>query len=409
MFYDGSNRAENRSRMVVFSADVDFIQTARSAFDTKVIRGFSIIENGLNGPATERATSDAAVVVVDVGSLEKRDKQLSELQHLMTRNGRDVPIVAVVDEFDEIIGRQLVQMRVADILVKPVAAIELLRTCTRLARTKSEESHIHTFLPVAGGVGATTLAIQSALTLLGGKGREGPSTCLVDLNFRQGACADYLDIEARLNLKELELNPERLDRQLLEGMLSYHSSGLAVIAAPNLPTEAASIEPDIIMGLLNVVCQSFDHIVVDMPKAWHLWTDNVLLGSNRLFLVGEATVPGLRKAKQLVENLSDRLGQRPWPKVIVNRFERRLFNPGLRHSDIARSLGDAFAGTVPYNHRLVREAIDRGVPLDAVRKNSDVAAAIKRLIIPRKPRKSNFLFQAFAPSSVAPLASRGNA
>ena len=61
------------------------------------------------------------------------------------------------------------------------------------------------------------------LTVSTGRGRA-----LIDLT---GACADYLDIEPRLNLNEIEPRPERLDRQLLEVMLSHHPSGLAVIAA----------------------------------------------------------------------------------------------------------------------------------------------------------------------------------
>jgi pilus assembly protein CpaE len=130
-----------------------------------------------------------------------------------------------------------------------------------------------------------------------------------------------------------------------------------------------------------------------MPKAWQLWTDSIVLGSNRLFLVSETTVPGVRKAQQLVQSISTRLGQQPHPKVIVNRFQRKLFGTGLTSADLAKTLGDAFACTVPYNYKLVREAIDRGLPLDEVQKNSDVAAAIRRLILPRKKAKSNSLFQ----------------
>lgn len=388
--------ARSKSRIIVFSADADFAQTARAAFDAKIIPGFSLIEGDLIGPALERVVSDAEVAIVDLVISDQNEQNLSTIERLMGRIGSKLPVIAVLDAFNETVARKLVQIRVADILVKPVAPIELLRACTRLVRTKNEESQIHTFLPAAGGVGTTILAIQSALTLLDSKSRGEPSTCLVDLNLHHGACVDYLDIEARLNLREIELNPERLDAQLLEGMLSYHSSGLAVVAAPNLPTESASVEPNIVMGLLNVVSQRFDQVVIDMPKAWHLWTDNIVLGSNRLFLVGDATVPGLRKAKQLAQTISDRLGQRPSPKVIVNRFERRLFSPGLRYADIARTLGDAFAGTVPYNRRLVCEAIDSGMPLDQIEKNSDIAAAIKGLIVPRRTANSSSFLQSLA-------------
>ena len=138
--------------------------------------------------------------------------------------------------------------------------------------------------------------------LLLNSGAHGKTaTCLVDLDFQHGACADYLDIEPRLNLGEIEPRPERLDRQLLEVMISQHPSGLAVVAAPNRPAEMRSFDPDVVTRLLDLVSSHFDYVVFDMPRTWFSWTDSVLLGSNKLFIVSETTVPGLRHAKQLVE------------------------------------------------------------------------------------------------------------
>ena len=111
-------------------------------------------------------------------------------------------------------------------------------------------------------------------------------------------------------------------------MLSHHASGLAVIAAPNRPAEMRSFDPDVVTRLLDLVSSHFDYVVIDMPRTWFSWTDSVLLGSNRLFIVSEMTVPGLRHAKQLVAAIRERLGDGPQPQVIVNRFEQRLFAPG---------------------------------------------------------------------------------
>ena len=69
-------------------------------------------------------------------------------------------------------------MRVADFLVKPVAPVELVRTCARVARGRprrgTTEAQIYTFLPAAGGAGVTTLAIQTAMLLLKGGQRRKP-------------------------------------------------------------------------------------------------------------------------------------------------------------------------------------------------------------------------------------------
>ena len=239
----------------------------------------------------------------------------------------------------------------------------------------------------SGGAGVTTLAIETALLLLQSGARGRPGTCLVDLNFQNGTCADYLDLEPRLDLKEIEPRPERLDRQLLEIMLSHHASGLAVIAAPPRPAEMRSFDPEMVTRLLDLVSSNFDYVVIDMPRTWFSWTDSVLLGSNRLFIVSEMTVPGLRHAKQMVAAIRERLGEGPSPQVIVNRFEQRLFSPGLKKSDIEQALGADFAAVIPNHYRLVREAIDRGVPIAEVKPGNAISTQLKKLILPQNTRK----------------------
>src|SRR5262249_59944268 len=97
----------------------------------------------------------------------------------------------VTQAFDESVARTLLQMRVADFLVKPVSPVELVRTCARVAKgpTTSDptEAQIYTFLPAVGGAGVTTLAVQSAMMLLNSSPRGQASTCLRGLDFPHGA------------------------------------------------------------------------------------------------------------------------------------------------------------------------------------------------------------------------------
>src|SRR5947209_4114877 len=312
---------------------------------------------------------------------------MQALDRLMTRIGSWPPVAVITQAFDESVARTLLQMRVADFLVKPVPPVELVRTCARVAKSAAQqettEAEILTFLPAVGGAGVTTLAVQSAMMLLNSGPRGKASTCLVDLDFQHGACADYLDLEPRLDLGEIEPRPERLDRQLLEVMLSHHPSGLAVIAAPNSPAEMRSFDPEMVTRLLDLVSTHFDHVIFDMPRTWFSWTDSVLLGSNKLFIVSEMTVPGLRHAKQLVDAVRERLAEGPQPQVIINRYEQKLFSSGLRKTDIEQVLGSAFAACIPNHYGLVREAIDRGIPLDEVKPGNKITLQLKKLILPQ--------------------------
>src|SRR5438128_1193952 len=108
----------------------------------------------------------------------------------------------------------------------------------------------------------TLRVISGAVSLLEGSFEPaGATVVVVDLDFQHGSCADYLDLEPRLDLGEIEGRPERLDRQLLEVMLSHHPSGLAVVAAPNRPAEMRSFDPDVVTRLLDLVSSHFDHVV----------------------------------------------------------------------------------------------------------------------------------------------------
>jgi pilus assembly protein CpaE len=164
-------------------------------------------------------------------------------------------------------------------------------------------------------------------------------------------------------------------------MLSYHASGLAVVAAPNRPAEMRSFDPDVVTRLLDLVSSHFDYVVFDMPRTWFSWTDSVLLGSDKLFIVSETTVPALRHARNLVAAIKERLGDGPQPQVIVNRFQPRMFAPGLRLADLRQVLGDAFTAVIPNDYALVREAIDRGVPLDEVKPGNKITAELKKIVL----------------------------
>jgi pilus assembly protein CpaE len=375
----------NRTRVVVLTADAEFDSSVRSTFSASSAIDLSVVTGSLAEQGDTLELSDATVVVLDFDA--GRAEEMAALARLMSRIGNWPPVVAVTQKFDESVARVLLQMRVADFLVKPVEPIDLVRACARVSKgagggTEPTEAKIYTFLPAVGGAGVTTLAVQTAMILLNSGGpRAKPSTCLVDLDFQHGAVADYLDLEPRLNLAEIEPRPDRLDRQLLEVMLSYHASGLAVVAAPNRPAEMRSFDPDVVTRLLDLVSTNFEYVIFDMPRTWFSWTDSVLLGSNKLFIVSETTVPGLRHAKQLVAAIGERLGEGPHPRVIVNRFTQKVFDSGLRRGDLAQTLGDAFLSAIPNDYALVREAIDRGVPLDEVKPGNKITAELKKLVL----------------------------
>jgi len=336
-------------------------------------------------------------VIIDMDAA--RLEEIEALQRITRRLEGKAPIVVVTQEFNAAAVRILVQLKVADFLVKPLTTADLVRSCIRVlqgpGRQENSESQIYTFIPAAGGVGTTTLALQTAFQLHNSVMR-GASTCVVDLNFQQGACAEYLDLEPRFDIAEIENQPERLDRQLLDVMLSKHASGLCVLAAPTRPSEMRSFNTDLVVRVLDLVSAYFDNVVIDMPRTWFPWTETVLLGSNKLYIVAEMTVPCLRHTQRLIQAIYETAGKEVKPNVIVNRFELRTFENGIKQADVEEILGTHFAGGIANNYRLVRQAVDRGVPLQEIDPDANVINDLKKIILPEEviaaAQKSRSLF-----------------
>ena len=365
--------------MAVVSRD----QALLSALKADASRlGFEIIDQccGIDELESLQRLDGAAITVIDLDP--SRREQLAALQKLAPAIEGRSPLVVLTEGFDDAVARYLLQLRVRDFLRKPVSADDILRCCNMAISSRAGSSMTRTdvlaFIPAAGGVGNTTIAVEAAMQLAEG-GRH--SVCLVDLDFHNNACADFLDLEPRLDLKELGPLGERLDPHLLEVMLSQHASGLNLLAAPARPGEPCEIDPQVISRILDVCAQRFDRLVIDLPRNWTNVTDDVLGGSDRVFIVTDMTVPGLRCGRRLAMRINERLGPATTAKVIVNRFQvGSLFGSGLRKSDVERALGASYAGPVANNYALVREAIDRGVPLSSVKQGNRLSADLSRIL-----------------------------
>jgi pilus assembly protein CpaE len=372
-------------RILLVSRDSVLLRETRAAFsasDEVELTTVELTMSELRGEVQQSA-HDALILDMNVSSLD----EMEALQRVMRRLEGQVPVLVVTQEFDPAAARILIQLKVADLLVKPIGTSDLVRACLRALkgpnRAEGAESTIHTFLPAAGGVGNTTLALATAFQLHNSVSR-GASTCVVDLNLQQGSCAEYLDLEPRFDITEIENQPERLDRQLLDVMLSKHESGLCVLAAPNSPAEMRTFDTDVVVRMLDLVSAYFDNVVIDMPRTWFPWTQTVLLGTNRLYVVSEMTVPCLRQAHRLLASIRSTSNGSLAPQVIVNRFEKRGVDGGVTVEDIEEMLGDRFVGGIANNYRLVREAVDRGVPVHEIDPKANVIEDLRRILFPHE-------------------------
>jgi len=329
--------------------------------------------------------SGRAILLVEINAADS--EELAALERIMDRSGTGLAVIAIVDALSEATVRKLLQLRVSDLISKRDSQQDLIKACERALRPASSQSRFggatcHAFVSAGGGAGNTTLAIQSAFVLARETG-QFQSTCLVDMDFQRGAVIDYLDLDPNLQIDEIAPNPERLDKQLLEVMVSRHDTGLAVIAASNALRSYETIGGDFVTHMLDLASLKFDNLILDMPRVWLPWTRNVLVGSDKVYVVTEMTVPGLRQARRLADALTEECGEEINVSVIVNRFKKTLLGGinAVRRQDAKDVLGAYLAGFVAQDYPLVREAIDRGVPLYQINKHNRVDKDLSDILL----------------------------
>jgi pilus assembly protein CpaE len=218
------------------------------------------------------------------------------------------------------------------------------------------------FVPSAGGVGNSTLAIEVAIQMRRANATANRRVCLVDLDFQTSHVCDYLDIEPRLHIEEISANPERLDNQLFEVFVSHHNSGLDVFASPRSKFDTCGLDFAALDGLFGLISTRYDLIMIDFPLSWYSWTPKIIAASSGIIVSGVNSIPGLRQIAEALTTLratTDLFGE---IRVAVNNCERGLFGRVARRQHVASVLSGEQIFYVR-NDPAALESINAGMPM----------------------------------------------
>jgi pilus assembly protein CpaE len=223
------------------------------------------------------------------------------------------------------------------------------------------KANIVTFIPVHGGVGNTTVALEVALRLKEVKGTRAPKVCYVDLDFQTSHVCDYLDISPELKVEEIVDRPERMDAQLLGLFASSHKSGLDVFAAPPSKLDPCGIGLDSLDALLDAVSRTYQVVVLDLPVYWFAWTAPIIENSDAVLLTTLNTVPCLRQLRRTLEAVDRHQPQTEKTAVVINRVSTDLFGRVQRRGHVDRIVGNRPKYFIREDRKAI-ERINAGVP-----------------------------------------------
>jgi pilus assembly protein CpaE len=245
------------------------------------------------------------------------------------------------------------------------------------------------FFSPKGGVGTTTLAVNTAVLLAGGgappparSNGAGPSipasrVLLIDLDLQFGQVATHLNLTPRYDVGVLATDDQALaDPDIARSYLATHSSGLSVLSAPTRLETDFRVTLDHLQRIVELMRPSYDHIIVDLgsrldPRA--LW---ILEQSDAHVFVLFPEIAALRAMSLLMAFLADTTPLQARTHLVVNHvFPKEL----LKTRDVENLLRAKPAAEIPYTEVEMIRSVNEGVPLVIARPASPASLAMRRV------------------------------
>jgi pilus assembly protein CpaE len=307
-------------------------------------------------------------------------KDFAGLIDIVNKRHKDVFFVVVGGDLSARHYKQLTQSGNADWVAESGATQEILSIVARVAAarpTGANHSIVVSFLPSAGGVGNSTLAIETAIQLVKRKAANDSKIALVDLDLQSSNICDYLDVAPKFQIAEIIDEPSRLDDQLLEVFASPHSSGVDIFATPRNRLHVSKAGVEVLSALFERMSHHYAFVVVDLPVSAHVWTIPLLTASEGILVTGVNTIPSLRQAAETVRAIRAERGINADVRTIINRCESGLFGGVARRDHVDRILGAEQLFYVR-NTSMALECVNRGESLTMARPSDkavkDIAA-----------------------------------
>lgn len=232
---------------------------------------------------------------------------------------------------------------------------------------------------LAGGVGATTLAVNLAWELAN-CGKDAPSVCILDLDLQSGSVATYLDLARTEKVYELLSNTAVMDRDFFLSTLQVFNQKLSVLtsAADMLPLDL--VTPDDIERLLAMARANFDFVVIDMPHTVVQWSESVLTAADTYFAVIELDMRSAQNALRLIRAL--KAEDLPAAKLsyVLSRAPKFTDLSGkARAKRLAESLDITLETMLSDGGAQVAQANDHGLPLAEYAAKNPLLKDIRKL------------------------------
>ncbi len=329
------------------------------------------------------------LILMDV-AMPKLDGYAATQQIRKAEQGTRVPIIMHTAEAD--VEQRVKGLRAGadDDIVKPFHPLELMaRIKALLARSgggperkapdeKATLGRLCCFYGAKGGVGTTTIAINTAIALASRLKRK---TALFDANLQFGDTRVFLDLGLDSSSIVNAIGVPDLDAELLKKLIVNHHAGLDLLLAPPNPEQADIVverqraDPSSLSNVLALMRRAYDYTLVDMAKTIDDFNLQLFDEADVIFVVMTADLSCLKNVRLVLETM-DSLGYpRDKVQLVLNRSNAYT---GINVDNAESALGRKIDYQVINEYRGAISALNSGEPFMSSRPDGPLGQSVSK-------------------------------
>ncbi|TKE90156.1 type II secretion protein [Vibrio kanaloae] len=343
--------------------------------ELKKCRNVSITSFSLAGMNEEYLKGVDVPELIFVEASGSWAQKMVELQgYDLSLEDKELSLVVLGDESDSGSIKIALRLGASDFLPNTVTLSDLLPLLKKTASEKLENSsygEFILFLNTKGGMGATTLALNTAIEVASHHAGE---VLLLDIDLQFGVIPDYLNITPTYSISDAINSSNDLDEISLGSLVNKHESGLHVLSFKHENNADDYEQAQKIGRLLPILRRFYPYVIIDLSRGLDHVFASAISPATKVLLVSQQSLVSVKNTSRLIKSLKFEYGlQSDVIEVILNRYEKRH---SIKLKDIEQAVGDHDIHLIPNDFKVTLESTNLGQPFVQSRKKSSITRSI---------------------------------
>jgi pilus assembly protein CpaE len=337
----------------------------------------------------EKATAlEPDLILMDVAMPKLDGYAATALVRAAEPTGKRIPIIMLTAEADVEQRVRALRAGADDDIVKPFHPLELIARIkallsrsgaapvVRASRGDGPLGKLCCFYGAKGGVGTTTLVINTAIAL---SQRLKRSVSVIDANLQFGDMRVFLDLGLDTASIVNAITKPDLDSDLLRKLIVSHGSGIDLLLGPPNPESADIVaerhraDPNALSNLLSLMRDQYDYTLVDMARTLDDFNLHLFDECDLIFLVVTADLSSLKNVRTVLQTMAS-LRYEPTKTLLV--LNRSNAFTGINVANAESALGRKIDFEIINEYRGAISALNSGAPFMVSRPDGPLGQSV---------------------------------